>query len=299
MTTRIVSYSELTTARRCSLKHELAYVDRFSRPTDPMSALGKGSAWHQVLETHYNVLKQAQGHYRDEEVLIRCREAVHKDLEAMPPDLAQLIVWMYEGYVSLYGTDPGWKVLAVEHAAQIRLPTPRGTPSSFYLKMKIDLVVRERRTGHVRLVDHKSGKDLPGAKVLEMDDQFPLYVWGMRQLGRPVHSAYYSAARTLRLEADKKNPGATPLDERFSRIPMYLTDKHLAEVVRDAYLTARTRYSEQAMARRLGIDSPRSPDPMSCQWQCDFFEPCMAGRKGIPIRPFLRDKGFESHPERH
>lgn len=296
---KIVSYSELTTARRCPLKHQLAYVERWTKTQDPMSALGKGTAWHKVLETHYTALKQHQGHYRDEEVLKRCGDAVDAELEEMPPDLAALIGWMYRGYVGQWGVDRGWEILAVEFPAQVRLLTPKGTPSGFYLKMKIDLVVKERRTGNIKVIDHKSGKDLPSNRAMELDDQFGLYVWGLRQLGKRVFGQEWNAARTLRLQEDIKNPGTTPLDKRFDRLRLHRTDKELDIVAREAYLTASTRYAEQARVARMGVDSPRNTDPQNCQWQCDFFEPCLAGRKGIDIRRFLHDKGFTRDGTRH
>jgi hypothetical protein len=298
---KVVSYSELVTARRCPLKHQLAYVERWTKAGDPMSALGKGSAWHTVMEGHYIELMRLQkaGETDEAKILAFCSGAVDPLLEQMPPDLATLIEWMYKGYVECHGTDPGWEILAVEFPAQVRLPTPRGTPSGFYLKMKIDLIARERRTRNVKVIDHKSGKDLPNNRAMELDDQFGLYVWGLRQLGRRVFGQEWNAARTLRLQEDIKAPGTTPLDKRFARLRLHRTDKELDIVAREAYLTASTRYAEQARVTRMGVDSPRHTDPVNCQWQCDFFEPCMAGRKGINIRQFLHDKGFAADFTRH
>src|SRR5258708_25618532 len=206
--------------------------------------------WCLVIETHYDVLKQGGS-------LERAHMAVEQVLEDADEELADLMYWMYDGYVRFWGADPGWKILAIEHSAQVRLPTPRGGRSSFLLKMKIDLVVQERRTGNIKVVDHKSGKDLPKARALELDDQFGLYTWGMRQLGKRVFSSEWNATRTLRLQNDLTGKMATPLDERFSRTPLYRTDKELNRIAIEAYQIASARYRERAAEQRQGLDPPR------------------------------------------
>lgn len=299
---RIISYSEIETAKQCSLKHQLSYVERWSRPQDPLSALGKGTAWHAVMEAHYLALRQQQvsgSPQLQEYTLSLCRTAAEKVMREMPDELADLIEWMYSGYVGLYGADPEWEILAVEHNAVCRIPTLAGTPSSFWLKVKIDLVVRNRRTRNVYVVDHKSGKDLPGEKSLELDDQFGEYTWAMRKLGKKVFGQIYNAARTYRLQGDVKNPGSQALEDRFRRVPLYRTDKELDATIRDLYMLARSRYREQAEVTRAGAMSPRATDPERCSWRCDFKEACLAGRKGINIQGFLRDQRFVQSFERH
>jgi hypothetical protein len=298
---RVVSHSELSTARRCAFKHQIFYGERWTRKQAPMSALGKGTAWHTVLEIHYSTLMAAQkaGSKNPARVLVVARQRVSAFIAELDDELADLMWWMYDGYVALYGHDPDWQILAVEHSAQARLPTPRGGRSGFILKLKIDLIVRDKSTRRVRIVDHKSGKDLPHSKALELDDQFPLYQWGLLQLGHDVFGLTYNAARTYRLVADLKDPGTTPLEERFERVPMYRTPKELQTIALEAYETALTRYQQQARVLKNGVDSPRTTDTMSCQWQCDAYEACLAGRKGVDWRSLLRAQGFSQDFSRH
>ena len=266
-----------------------------------MSALSKGKAWHSILELHYNILLAAQRKdvKKVSVILERARSEVATFILDLDDELAELMWWMYDGYVSLFGADEGWEIMAVEHPAQVRLPTPRGGRSSFILKMKIDLIIRDRSTRRIRIVDHKSGKDLPHRKNLELDDQFTLYTWGLNELGHHVFGQTYNAARTYRLKADLEESGIQPLDERFSRTGLYRTPVELQAVAVEAYQVARARYQQQAEARKDGIDSPRTTDTMSCQWQCDAFEPCLAGRKGADWRSMMRAKGLTQDFERH
>lgn len=306
--TRVISFSELDTARQCPLKHQLAYVERWSRPQPPDSALSKGTAWHAAMEAHYRMLQRAGDRVlrtADQEAIrLACIDAVQRVIRPLDESLQDLVWWMYQGYLALYGLDPEWEVLAVEHAAECRLPTVTGGRSTFILKMKIDLVVRNRRTRNVYVVDHKSGKDLPGGKLLELDDQFGLYTWGMRQLGRKVFGQVHNAARTYRRQDDIKNPGSTPLDERFRRTPMHRSDRELDIVAVEAYQTALARYRQQSEVNRAvltdpRVTSPRHTDPGTCAWRCDFRDACLAGRKGLSVQGYLRDSRFEQVFERH
>lgn len=333
---KIVSYSELTTARQCNLKHELAYVERWSKEPAPGSPLTKGTVWHAVLEIHYNVIRdwqvnQVRGWIGGAAgVLDLAKHKVEQFLEDFDEDLADLIWWMYRGYVDQYGADDGWKILAVEHNAVCRLPLLSGRASQFALKIKIDLIVADITRGkpQVWVVDHKSGKNLPGDKELDLDDQFGLYTWGLRSMGKQVFGQLHNAARTQRNRGDfpeivaeydrlkglgLKGGGAKPvtqtLDERFHRTPMAKTEIELDTLAHEAYQTARDRYRQQAEIEharkrasgepRRAIEPPRSTDPDTCRWRCDFTEQCLAGRKGIDLRAFLKDKGFTQNFERH
>jgi hypothetical protein len=249
-------------------------------------------------------------------ILERCKKAVMPVIYGLPKEeLQDLIWWMYEGYVNFFGADDNWQIIAVEHPAEVDLPAPDGSTGRFRLKLKIDLVVKERDTGRIRIVDHKSGKDLPHRKALELDDQFPLYQWALQVLGRNVFGLTYNAARTLRLKEDiqaeailsgiesppekGKVPAPTPLDERFCRESMHRTAKEMKQIAFEAYMTAETRYEEQARVKGYGLDSPRTTDTLRCQWDCDFYAQCLAGRKGMDWRDYLHRSGFEQNFERH
>lgn len=320
---RVISYSELA-ATHCPLKHQLSYIERWSKPPEPMTPLGKGTAWHIVMEEHYRELRRQQqralelNENLDQiKALNACKAAAGRQISTTvyntSPDLADLIHWMYEGYTAQWGADSRWRVLAVEHAAQCRLPTPSGRPSNFVLKLKIDVIVEDliggtRNNRQIWVVDHKSCRNLPKDKELELDDQFGLYTWALRKMGKKVFGQLHNAARTERLvgeakawsEATDYTPGdVQALDTRFKRTPMYRTDVELSTVAIEAYLTAKNRYDQQRQVEKMGVDSPRRTDPNSCRFICDYTDPCLAGRKGVDLRGFLQDKGFMQDFTRH
>lgn len=215
-------------------------------------------------------------------------------------DECELVAWMYDGHEDVWGTDDDWEIVAIEDQRLFRLPDTSGRASRFYLRMRLDLLIRQRtveiaghrvkasndpdskRFGKLWLVDHKSGKDLPTDKELDIDDQFGLYTLGCRQLGNPVFGSIYSAARTYRHVEPR------PSEELFARKRLYRTPIELDTIAREAFLTARTAY-----AYKSG-DAPRAPDTDRCRWRCPFTEPCLHGRKTSPTqeRIFLESGGW-------
>jgi hypothetical protein len=306
-----VSYSELDTFRQCPLKHHLSYGRRWTKPVKPGSALDKGSLWHGCMEDHYGVIKKYQdassnskiAKSRAMEVLAEAYQLVYdrchdpKTGEFLS-DTHELIFWMYEGYVEMYGVDDDWRITAIEHQITLPLPDEHGHASRYHIKMKLDLIVRERWSGHLRVVDHKSGQNLPSYMDLEIDDQFGLYTWGMRKIGKKVIGSVHSAARTTRNVGDW--PGATKgkaqtLEQRMSRTLMNRDDKELDNLALDAYFAARAAYPDDP-ANRARYSSP---DPRNCGWKCDFKEQHLQMRRGMNPDRVMIDAGFTVNRTRH
>ncbi len=289
-----VSFSEIDTFRQCPFKHELSYKERWVSPGSK-PALARGTAWHSMSETHYEAIQSRRGDSPSmawqEAQLAAFRKLAEMNL---PDEEEQLLRWMYVGYIDRWegedwGIKPGTRVMAVEYGPVVWLPTERGGRSRFRLKLKVDLVVMI--DGKIWIVDHKTGKDLPKDKELDIDDQFGLYTWAMRQIGKPVFGSIHNAVRTQRNKDQARHP--QPLDERFSRKRLYRTDTELTNLAVDAYRAARRAY-----AIKPG-EADRAPNTDTCKWKCDYTEACLAGRKGMDDRDMLRSMQFRQDFERH
>lgn len=285
-----ISWSEIDKYRQCPHAHDLTYKQRWTgRTTSP--SLMRGSLWHKVLEGHYRHLMEHPGD------LVGARRQAEawwrewiSEWGGQDGEVADLVWWMYEGYVDLYGADEGWEIRGVEQKLEVPLLTASGQRSRFMLKMQIDLIVRDLTMGRkLFIVDHKSGTELPKRKNLDMADQFSFYIWGMRQLRHPVFGGVWSAARTKRLKTRELAP-----DERFARTLLARTDHELTTVAREAYATARKAYASRTVAER-------HPDADTCSWKCGFLEACLLGRKTDDQRErqFLLDSGFVVDDSRH
>lgn len=300
----IVSYSELDTFRQCPLKHHLGYVMRWTKPPKPDSALAKGSLYHMVMEVHYKAIKEEQDRVNkagriplDQEKPLL--DHIYNDLVRpilwdpirgeFYSDVHDLIDWMYRGYVENYGVDRGLRIVAIEHQIVTPLRDERGRKTRYHLKAKIDWLARDRTTGGLWVIDHKSGQNLPTQMDLEIDDQFGLYTWAMREVGRPVLGSIHSANRTQR------NKSFMPLDTRMSRTYLNRSEQEITNIALDAYFTARAAHPPkgQQPARYS------SPDPRSCGWKCDFKEPHLLMRKGRKPQEVMTEYGFRIDRTRH
>ncbi|HXJ63892.1 MAG TPA: PD-(D/E)XK nuclease family protein [Actinomycetota bacterium] len=296
----IVSYSELDTYRQCPLKHQLGYRERWVS-SEQKPALARGTVWHSMSEAHYRVIQRAQAadhplhNWRKDEALegqlqIEARQAAVRALtgSGINDEEVDLLWWMYEGYVKMWGLDPQWRIRAVEHNVVIPLREPSGRKSRFRVKAKIDLVVdRLDLPGTPTvIVDHKSGRNFASGKELDIDDQFSLYEWLLRSVGKPCLGSIHNAARTQR------NKGPMALEDRFARTPMARGPEELDYVATDALKVAKA--TRTPPERRYS-----SPNPETCKWKCDFLDVHMAHRKGADLQQVLGAFGFTQNFDRH
>lgn len=285
-----VSWSEIDTYRDCPHKHDLTYRQRWVGPTRGRSLM-RGSLWHKVLEGHYRSLMERPGD------LISARLAAEQWLTEWSVDWggdenehAELVWWMYDGYVQAFGADENWDIRGVERKLEIPLLTASGQKSRFTLKIQVDLIIRDRSMNNkLFIIDHKTGADLPKRKNLDMADQFSFYIWGLRQLGNDVFGGIWNGARTTRLKTREMTT-----DERFGRYMLARTDHELNTVATEAYATARKAYAAGAIAER-------HPDADRCSWKCGFLEACLLGRKTDDQRErqYLLDTGHVVDHTRH
>jgi hypothetical protein len=260
------------------------------------------------MDAHYSAKQAGEPTLPAAQGAIRSFRLAGKD-----SDTVELLEWMYDGYREQWGDDAEWQILRVEHKVVVPLLNPDGSVSPFDLKMIIDLIVRDLTSGRVWLVDHKSHAYLPKDKELDLDDQFGLYTWGLRQLGHKVFGSVYNTARTQRNQGDKpevvaawdtkkaagdkrlgKRPEPQPLSARFDRHLMSRTERELDTIASEALATARTAYSEFNFGER-------HTNTDTCKWRCDFTEACLLGRKQGPDRErqFMLDVGFRQDFRRH
>lgn len=305
----IVSYSELSAFRDCPLKHYLAYILRYTKPPKPDSALSRGSLWHLVMQEHYKVIRAEQMLWphqripkdREESLLAEILELIKwiwkpKDGEEQT-ETQSLIEWMYKGYVDRYGADLHWRIVGIEQKLMHTLPGD----GPYVLKAAIDLIVFDYETSALWVIDHKSCGNLPNQMDLDIDDQFGLYSWLLRAVGKPVLGTIHSAARTTRNQADfphyvgKSKPQT--LDQRFKRTFLNRTDQELDNLALDAYNAARAAHPMVELGERPAYYS--APDPRSCGWKCDFKEAHLTIRKGRRMENALSEYGFVINKTRH
>ena len=160
----------------------------------PALPLYFGTAIHLALETFYNGedpvkafislwqnnLDEARGMNLPEENIVLMDE--HMDLG----------VAMLEGYAEFAKeADSNWEILATELEWELPLVESDGTPMVFefnnetVLPMvvgRFDLIVREKKSNHIMVVDHKTSCMKFDSAEIDFNDQLPIYIWAARRI---------------------------------------------------------------------------------------------------------------------
>lgn len=197
MRRRLISVTELRTRMRCRREHQYAYVMR-RRPAEKAEPLELGTLVHRGLEEWWTT----RGNF---DAAITAIRSVESD-----PWLAVQAEGMLVGYhARWHETARRYEPLEVEDFFRV----PR---NGYDLGGAMDAVVRERDTGRVLLVEHKTtGADIsPDSSYwakLAIDPQISLYV---EAAGRPVDAVLYDVIQKPRRISPLK---ATPEDRRKYR----------------------------------------------------------------------------------
>lgn len=278
----VVRHSELKDFRRCPLKHRMKWVEGW-RTDHRSDASGIGTAWHAVMETHYNQIQYEQREFggyaswRQEMTvdpgsdLAGWEEAIWSAVEPTLRDLdttgeqQELLQWMYEGYVELRGLDPDWEILGVEQEMTLALS------KRFTLQVHIDLTAIDHGlgpNGTLLAVDNKSTASPLGQQGIDLDDQFGLYSL--------VLSSHYGrhAVPVINQAKTKKLQRPMTLTERHDRRRSFRTKVELENIRRDALAALVAMHSTSNR-----IDPYSNPDPRTCDWSCEFLNAHIAARK--------------------
>lgn len=301
-----VSFSEVDTARQCPHKHELGYLERWRHNTEgaKVGARDKGTLFHALMEAWYGYIAtrqpqlgasyppplaadiEAEGVKHVRAVFDEQYDKTSYDAERTMHDM---VWWCFERYTTTYGVDPQWFVLGVEHSFKMPLN------ERFTMKGKIDLIVRDRATGQLLVIDHKSGAQLPRDKDMDFDVQLRMYLLALRQNGFEDVAAY-ALYNSVRLWQPVRKPEEFTTDKQFLRTPTRALPSEL-ETMRDDFLAD----IELAYSPVPARGRQRHYDQTTCGWRCDFTEACLVGAKygRVKERQYLEDLGFTQNWERH
>jgi hypothetical protein len=206
----LLTISRMKSARGCLRLHKLRYLDGY-RPAQEPNETRFGSLVHKGLEAWW----LARGSDNAAEPLDAALFAVRAAGEADAFALAKAEV-MLIGYDERWGAE-AYDVLGVEveFRGPVRNPATGNESRIWELGGKIDAVVRDRATGQVLVVEHKtSGEDItPGGEYwlrLRMDGQVSVYFEGAKLLGHDVAGCLYDVLGKPGIRPAK----ATPVEDR-------------------------------------------------------------------------------------
>lgn len=287
------------TFRECPLKWYLRYVARL-QPPERVVRLDRGTAWHIVLQRHYQTMRVFAALGVDEsrlaEALDRAFTNSLNEVDAKVPGMVdadfEMLRWMYTGYVERWGVDAGYRVLGEEH--HFSFPFPVRGHSELLIDGKVDLDAIDLERDELQVWDHKSAssKDVSKQAFISgemlLEDQFLLYGAIRRAEGQKV-AVVYNVARTDKLKR------AMTTEERFARVRLPYSDAALTTVWDDHVAAA--RFLVECYDDPSRIYSV--PDPGRCSWKCEFMRTHIEARdSGRPIVDVALGYGFTFKPEK-
>ncbi|MEZ6008799.1 MAG: PD-(D/E)XK nuclease family protein [Planctomycetota bacterium] len=318
----LLTNSRLRTWRDCKRRHRLLYLDGW-RPRREDDAVSFGRLAHLGLEGWW----KAAPEQRLYEAMLRISGRAH-DLfqEAAVRELLRAYDERYAG------TMEGYDVLAVEatFTAPLLNPETGAASRTFLLAGKVDGIVRERATGRVLLLEHKTTSEaIEDATTsywrrLAMDGQVSHYYVGAESLGHRVEGCLYDVLLRPRLKPLKATPEASrkytkdgrlyaaqrEVDETpeeyaarlradiaeapakyFQRREVPRTEDDLRDYLFDAWAEARAMREAELAAR-----SPRNPEACHRFGQCAFWDSCANGLR-LEDYPEQFERVHDVHPE--
>jgi hypothetical protein len=320
----LLTISRLSVARSCQRQHQIRYELGY-RPVEIGGARKFGTLVHRALEAWWLALAAGKAH---DECLADAIAAVRAG--GGDPFEAAKAEAMIVAYHHRWKDEP-YDVLAVEQEfrAPLRNPSTGALSRTWELAGKIDVIVRDRNTGRVLIVEHKtSSEDItPGSgywRRLRMDGQVSVYFVGADSvgmkadaclydvLGKPAQKPYKATPESVRkytkegkLHANQRDRDETP-EEYGRRVYDAIAEepgRYLArgEVVRlesemEGALVDVWQQGQQLREARIAGRAPRNPG--ACvQWgrECDYFAICSGEASLDDTTKFA--KSASVHPE--
>ena len=201
----LITISRLRADQTCSRLHWFKYVQGF-RPVHLSEPLRFGIAAHDAIERWW------MG-----EDIVKITDSIEGKDEYLVAKLKATII----NYPLLWPDRDAWEVVGVEVPFKTPLinPSTMNKSRTYMLAGKIDLILRNKKTGDIFPVEHKttvidfSTEDQDYWTKLQMDHQITAYWMGCQALGHDVRGMIYDV-----LKRPAQRPlKATPKDKRIYR----------------------------------------------------------------------------------
>lgn len=221
---RLMTASRARDARACRRRHYLRYTLGYRSAADA-AALRFGTLLHLMLEAWWRAVMLAASVGAEPELWLAAAQAALDGHQVDALDLCKLRVLMTGYHFRWRDEAQHYEVLGVEMKFEGPLVNPKTGKQSRLWKLagKLDVLVRDRRDGLVRVIEHKSSSEdtSPGSdywRRLKMDGQVSVYFEGGRILGHEVYAVLYDVVGKLQHE--------------FKAVPK--TDEHGNKIVLNA-----------------------------------------------------------------
>jgi len=280
--------SERSTFKRCPQKWYWTYVEQL-KPIRVSNALWFGTAVHVALAEWYKRGK-ARGPMPSETFVKSLDEdrsiiIADEDDQLKFTDAKELGVAMLDNYLDVYNKDPDWDVIATEMTFQVMIKHPAGFMIRYVGTW--DGVYRDRRTGEIWLMEHKTASIIDTAH-LPLDDQAGSY-WAvaeeiLRKKGSLKPGQHISGIMYNFLKKARK-------DDRDVNAEGFVTNKPQKKHYAAAFTAAGVPVSEAEIRKMLIVELQSIADRNGIAVYGDIS-------KEQPAELLVREAVYRSHAER-
>jgi len=256
----VLRTSERSCFKRCPWRWEKEYRYGYKpKPSRQADSLWFGIGVHEALAPWYGKGLRRGPHPADtfeqwagDEIRYAKTWLDDNYEDAVWEDALELGIAMLEQYIDLYGKDSQWQIISTERPFAIRI-NRRGKAIAIF-KSRWDGVLRDRATGKVYLLEHKTASQIV-LSYLPLDDQagsylavasHVLHAEGVLKPDEEIEGIIYNFLR-------KVMPDTRPQDEHG-----YYTNKPTKEHFVDALLAAGIRTVEQSSPKSGPVETERA-----------------------------------------
>lgn len=284
MATNLYSQSEVDSFLSCEMKHYYAFGEPCPdgshgiAPKQHSKSLNKGNIGHALMANYYSAIRDGLSvENASKQALVEHYNDMLQNLDQM--ELYSFISDIFTRYVEHYKDEfNDWEPLVIEKEFRYEIP---GTLLVF--PFKPDLIVKEKSSGKIYIVDHKFVYNWYQPRTIPMMPQMAKYRKALNLLGYAVDDGIYNQISTRK---NSKDP--------FKRTPTGLTDAKS-----DAFWDEQLRAMAQIHKRKTQMSneewktkSLRTASHFNCN-NCPFLELCSADLVGQNGRKHLLNMQYE------
>lgn len=272
----LVPNSEADTFLTCERRHYYAFGEKL-QPRSYGAGLSRGIAGHSALEAFYasqkagdavSVSKNKMLAVIEGEILASVMKG-NSDNTAVLTGLQKLLMEYVD--TEEYYNQSQYEILSVEETFRFE-----------DFPFKPDMIVRDRKTREVTLVDHKFLYNFYNGALAGMFPQLPKYMGALRELGFKVHKAEFNMLRHRNNAQVKFRK--LPLDVPDKRIKQYQHEHTIASARIDTYKSLDIADWQDSLLR--------TANSFTCT-HCPFATLCQTDLDGLPGRTLLVKSFFE------
>lgn len=275
---RRISNTEVGTWETCKRKYYFSFdlkLEKIQR-SEPLT---RGLIVHEVLDVYYTMIKEGHSTTDAKHIALQRLSAIMTKPES-DMSLCLEIKALLERYWANVD-DSDWEIIAVEQDYDLPMT------DEFIMPMRLDLLVKQRSTGKVFIVDHKVVYDFWNYHQTALNPQFAKYVAALRYNGMKIDGCILNFIRYRKMK--DQDPA-----KYFKRDVVVPSNAKIRNTVREHVISCQEimEYRAKPAATREAI-AVHCLNTMICKG-CDFKDLCAAEIDGGETEFLLQNEFREN-----